>query len=386
MNVVQRYIFRRLFSGFIVAFPALSISIWLSQALRQLNLVTDRGQDLAVFLQASVLLIPGLIVIIGPVTMLIVVISTINTLNANSELISLGASGASPSVMLKPVLVLALPLALLSALCSVVLNPLSAKATSSLIENVNADLITSVIRPGQFRTLGDDVTIEIDAVHPDGTLEGLFLFDNRDPNETVAYLARRGSTLTLDSSRWLQMQGGVIQRRPRDGGAVSVLVFDSYAFNLSTLSSQTQAGTAQPNQRPVGYLLNPDPSDPVYQANPFRYAAEFHNRATVPLYVLVLALLPLALLGQVQTARQGRGRITTIAATIGALAMGTGLYLSGALETNSALLPVVYGLPLGVIALSILFVLSGRRPPTISLRGMLRAIGIGRRRRLEAGF
>ena len=188
----------------------------------------------------------------------------------------------------------------------------------------------------------------------------------------------------ISGKRFLVMQNGVIQRKPNDGGAVSVIQFDSYAFNLSNLASQAQVDTAQPNQRPVGYLLNPDLNDPIYQANPFRYMAEFHNRLTIPLYVLVLALLPLALLGQVQTARQGRGRMTTLAAMASAAMMGAGLYLSGALESNAALLPVVYGLPLGVIALSILFILSGRRPPTVSLRGMLRAIGIGRRRRLEA--
>lgn len=387
MNVVQRYLFRRLFAGFLLAFPALSISIWLSQALQKLSLVTDRGQGIPVFLEASALLIPGLIVIIGPVTMLIVVISTINALNSDSELVSLSASGASPSLMLRPVLVLAIPLALLSALCSMVLNPQSARATSSLLEEVNSSLITSVLRSGQFRTLGDNVVIEIDAIHPDGALEGLFVFDGRDRDETVAYVARAGAMITDETGkRFLVMQNGVIQRKPNDGGAVSVIQFNSYAFNLSNLASQAQVSTAQPNQRPVGYLLNPDPSDPVYQANPFRYMAEFHNRLAIPLYVLALALLPLALLGQVQTERQGRGWITTLSAVGGAVVMGAGLYLSGALETNAALLPLVYGVPLGVIGLSVLFVLSGRRPPTISLRGMLRAVGIGRRRRMEAGI
>ncbi len=112
--------------------------------------------------------------------------------------------------------------------------------------------------------------------------------------------------------------------------------------------------------------------------------AELHNRLAIPLYVLALSLLPLALLGQVQTARQGRGRITAFTAATSALVMGTGLYLTGALEGNSALVPVVYGLPLGVIALSVLFVLSGRRPPAIGLRSTLRALGVGRGKRLEA--
>ena len=381
MKVIERYLFRRLFSGFIIAFPALSISIWLSQALRELNLVTDRGQGLLVFLEASVLLIPGLIVIIGPVTMLIVVISTINALNGDSELVSLGASGASPRVMLKPVLALAVPVALLSAASSLYLNPMSAVASSSLIEEVNANVIGSLIRPGQFRTLGDDVVIQVATIHPDGTLEGLFVFDRRERDETIAYIAGAGAMFENDSGRFLLMQNGVIQRRQARSGTVSIIQFASYAFDLTTLASQSTSGGLGPAQRDLAYLLNPDPSDPIYQDNPFRYAAEFHNRATIPLYVLVLALLPLAMLGQVQAARQSRGWITTITANLGAGVMGVWVYLAGALEANPAILSLSYGIPLIGIILPILVILSGRRPRIIGLRGVLRAIGIGRRNR-----
>lgn len=382
MSVVERYIFRRLLGSFAVAFPALAISIWLSQALRELSLVTDRGQGLTTFLEASVLLIPGLIVIIAPVTMLIVVISTINTLNADSELVSLGAAGASPAVMLKPVFLLALPLALLSASCSLYFNPAAARASASLIEEVNASLLTSLIRPGQFRSLGDDVVIQVRSVHPDGTLEGIFVFDRRAEDETVAYLAGAGAMFENEAGQFLLMQEGVIQRRPLDGTTVSIIQFQSYAFDLSALGSQNPAAGIRPNERDTAYLLDPDPSDPIFQDNPFRYTAELHNRLTIPLYVLALALFPLALLGQVQTARQGRGLITTVAAVGGGAILGAGLYLSGAIETNEAMAIPVYGVPLTVIVLSTAFVWSGRRPPAIGFR---RSVGALRRRSRQAG-
>ena len=381
MNVIQRYLFRRIFGSFIIAFPALSISIWMSQALRELNLVTDRGQGIGVFIEASILLIPGLVVIIGPVTMLIVVISTINTLNNDSELVSLGASGGSPGVMLKPVLALAIPVALLSASCSLFLNPMSARASVSLIESVSANVISSLIRPGQFRNLGNDIVIQVAEIHPDGSLEGIFVFDQRLPDETVAYLAGAGAMFRNDAGQFLLMQDGVIQRRQIETGSVSVIRFDSYAFDLSTLASQSAVGGGGPNERRLAYLLNPDPSDPIYQDNPFRYLAEFHSRMTIPLYVIVLALLPLAMLGQVQTARRGRGGMTAIAAIVGATALGAGLYLAGPLEANSGLLVVVYGIPLVGIAVPILLILSGRRIPSFSIVASLRATGLLRRRR-----
>jgi lipopolysaccharide export system permease protein len=368
MNVIHRYIFRRLLAAFLITFPALTISIWLTQALSQLNLVTERGQGFGVFVEASVLLLPALILVVGPITMLIAVTTTINWLHSDSELVSLGASGAAPAIMLRPVLALAVPLTLVAAACSLYLNPYAAGASNSLVAAVNANVITTLIRPGEFRSLGDDVVMQISAIHPDGTLEGIFVFDRRLRGETVAYIAGAGAMVENEFGQYLLMQDGVIQRRTAGTNTVSAIEFRSYAFDLSSLASQTAAGDIKPNERPLDYLLNPDRNDPIYQANPYRYTSEFHNRTAKPLYVLVLAVLPLAMLGRVRSSRQGRGRITLFAVAAGIALMVLGMTLEGTMWTNSAMLPATYGVPLGAIALSLLWVWSGRSLPSLGLR------------------
>ena len=364
MNVIQRYVFRRLSSAFVTAFPALTISIWLTQSLGELNLVTNRGQGFGVFIEAAPLLLPSLLLIIGPISMLIVVITTVNWLNADSELVSVEANGAPRTIMLKPVLALAVPVALLSTASSLYLSPYAERSSASLVEEVNANVITTIIRPGEFRALGDDVVMQAAAIHPDGTLEGIFVFDRRLVDETVAYIADAGALVENDLGQFLLMQDGVIQRQTAATEAVSTIQFRSYAFDLSTLSSQSIAGDLRPNQRPLDYLLNPDRNDPIYQDNPYRYTAELHNRLTMPLYALALALLPLAILGQVRTARQGGGKRTAFAGVAGIAVLMAGLTLQGALWTNPRILAATYGVPVGVIVFSLLYVWSGKRLPS----------------------
>ena len=57
-KLIERYIFRRMLSAMVLSFIALSAMFWLSQALRQFNLVTDQGQALSTFLQLSAYLLP----------------------------------------------------------------------------------------------------------------------------------------------------------------------------------------------------------------------------------------------------------------------------------------------------------------------------------------
>jgi lipopolysaccharide export system permease protein len=376
MKVLDRYVFRRLLGALAIALPALTVSIWLTQALSDINLITDRGQSFVVFLEAAVLRLPSLLPLILPITMLVVVISTVNWLNSDSELVSVEASGASRTVLLRPILMLALPVALLSAACSLYLAPAAERAGASLIEEINANVITSLIRPGQFQNLSDDVVMQAAAIHPDGTLEGLFVFDRQD-NETVAYIAEAGALVDNDRGQFLLMQNGVIQRRPAGADAVSTIQFRSYAFDLSTLGPQSAAGGLRPNQRPVDYLLKPDPSDPIFQENPYRYTAELHNRIALPLYVVALSLLPLPLLGSARNARESRGWPTAFAGLAGVVLLVVGISLHGVLWGNPATLPLTYGVPLGVAALCILQVWSGLRLPPPRLRRPYRAVRAG---------
>lgn len=379
MNLIERYITRKLLGAFLIAFPALCITIWATQALRQLNLVTDRGQALQVFLEATVLLLPGLITIIGPVTMLIVVIQTLNALNAESELISLNAAGAAPRLLIRPILAIAVPVAILSAACSLYFNPIAVRATNELIAEVNANVISSLIRPGQFRTLAEDVVIGVRAVHPNGTLEDIFVYDRRLAGQPVAYMARSGAIVDGPEGRFLLMREGLVQRGTGAAEAMSVIEFASYAFDLSTLESRTVSGGHRPNERSLAYVLNPDPNDPIHQANPFRYSAEFHNRMTAPFYVLVLALVPAAILGKARSVRQRRIAVTTGTAVFSALLLGCNLYFGGALENNAFLLPLVYAIPiLGIVGPVVMLTTGwGLRLPPIRRRERSRA---GRRR------
>ncbi len=362
MKLVQRYIFRKLLGAFLVAFPALSITIWATQALRQLSLVTDRGQGVSVFIEASLLLLPGLVMIVAPVTMLIVVIMTLNSLNGDSELISLNASGGAPGILVKPVLALAIPVFCLSAVSSLYFNPVTAREGNRLLSEVNANVIASLIRPGQFRSLGRDVVMQVRSIEPGGRLEEIFVYDRHDPAQTVAYLARTASVVDREEGKFLLMQDGVIQRRDTDSNAISMIAFDTYPLDLSSLANAGAPGGIRPNERPLGYLLSPDPSDPLYQANPFVYAAELHNRITVPFYVLVLALLPTALLGAARSARQGRVLVTTGTAAFSAALLATNLYFGGTLKNTPALLLPVYLVPILGIALPILTLATGWRP------------------------
>ena len=70
---LDRYVFRQLFVALLVVTLGLVALIWLTQSLRFVELVVNRGLSFTVFLKLTGLLIPGFVAVILPITCLFII-------------------------------------------------------------------------------------------------------------------------------------------------------------------------------------------------------------------------------------------------------------------------------------------------------------------------
>jgi len=68
MTLIERYIFRTAASAFLAALGILTAVIWLTQAMKDFDLMTTKGQSLIVFFHVTSLIIPSLVMVIAPIT------------------------------------------------------------------------------------------------------------------------------------------------------------------------------------------------------------------------------------------------------------------------------------------------------------------------------
>ncbi len=365
MKLIERYIFRKILGATTLTFVALGTMVWLSQALRQFDLVTANGQTLWTFVYVSALLVPALVTIVLPVALLISVVYTFTNLNGDSELVVINASGAAQITVLRPVLVIGVIVTLMVASMSLYFAPLSLRAWQMLITNVRSDVLTSVLQPGQFLQPVRGLTIHIRGRDPDGTLHGVFVSDDREDGQTSTYLAERGAVIDNTLGVFMIMNNGAIQRRSKVDQSISMIEFSSYAFDLSSFRSSSTTPQLHPAERETGYLFNPNPDDPYFRQYPGKFRAELHNRLSSPLYGLLFAVLPLVFLGQAESPRQSRAASVAMAVTIITSMRAFGVFLPGFAETSTLAVWLMYAIPLGGVLASILLVLIGRqlRPP-----------------------
>lgn len=364
MRLVERYILRRAAGAFLLTLLALAGVVWVTQALRQMNIITTKGATLLAFFEITALALPFLVIVIAPFALLIAAVQTLNAFNAESELVVLNASGASRFVVLKPLLVLAGLVAAAMLALTTWASPMSLRALREQLTLVNVDLVANIVQPGRFVDIEGGLTFHIRNRSGDGTLAGLFVDDRRDPDIAFTYIAEHAAIIEMFGKTLLVMRDGVIQRRTNKDGNLSLVDFESYAFDLSGLTPTTTTPVFRPSERSTAELwessaVGPE-ADAAERRNAGRNRAELADRLSQPLLPLAFALVAFLALGDARTTRQGRGLavVSTIAAA--AVLRGGHFAASSAVATSPGALMVLYGLPLATVVGGLWLVASDR--------------------------
>jgi lipopolysaccharide export system permease protein len=305
MTRIERYIFRTAALAFLAGLFALTAVVWITQALRQFDLLTSKGQTILVFLTMTGLTIPSLIAIIAPVALFVGVLYCLNKLNGDSELVVMSAAGVSPGRLLRPFALLFGIVFALVAWITVLVMPASFDAIRLLTSHIRADFITNFARPGAFTELESGFIFHYRERSPDGSLRGVFMQDRRDPGHITSYIAERGRTIERNGSNYLVLDEGSYQR-PAAGGDSAIVTFKDYTIDLTQFARQDDS-SRRPRERSTGELLSPDPKDETMQRLAGRFRAELIDRLTSPFYAFVGGLIGFAALGEARTTRQGRG-------------------------------------------------------------------------------
>ena len=355
MSLVERYIFRMAGLSFLAALGGLTGVIWITQAMKDFDLLTTKGQSLVIYLFATTLVLPSLVMVIAPVALFAAVLFTLNKLNSDSELIVMSASGLSPARLLRPFAVLTVLVSIMVGSMSLWLMPASFAELRSLLSQVRADFVGRIMREGAFSSLDTGFIFHYRERGPGGALLGIFMQDRRDPNQINTYIAETGLTISTKTENFLVLEKGSVQRQSGSGKDPVLVVFERYAVDLAQFGVDGAGAPLKPRERPTMDLIKPNLDDPYVRANIGQFRAELHDRLVNPLYALVFGAIAFAALAHARTTRQGRGAAIAgaVAAIVAIRGLGFGVAALAAKSEMAVL--ALYGLSLGTIALALWF-------------------------------
>ena len=363
MTIISRYIMRQTTGALLIVLLSLTGIVWISLALRELNVVTSKGQSALTLIQMTTLGLPGFIAVITPFALLITAIHTLNRLNSDSEIIVLTASGATTWTVAKPLVALALVVTAFLTFVNHVAQPWSMQHLRTMVIEVRTNLLNQVIQPGRFSTPEQGLTVHIRERSIDGTLHGLVMHDERDGKQVQSYLADRGILVEDNGGAYLFMMDGHILRRA--GGVTEpsqIIEFEKYAVDLDRFEERRGNKVEfRPRELYTSDLMSPDPESRAYKSEPGRFRSELHERFSNILYPLAFVLIAVAGVGQAQSTRQNRNARMAMCFLGGVGIRLGGLAASNVVTMHAAAVPLLYVIPLAAIAWALVEIKRGAR-------------------------
>jgi len=320
MGAIGRYIFRTTLGAFVVILVSLTAVIWVTQALHDIDLMTNQGQGVLGFVAITGLIVPLLVMVIAPIALVIAVVYVLNKLSTDSEIIVMNAAGMSPWRLFRAFLAVALVVAAIVAATSAYLSPKGLRELRNALVEARANFVTSIVQPGRFTSVENQLTFHIRERKPSGLMTGILVDDRRDPKERATYLADEGELLGNERGTFLVLQNGSVQRHVAGERDPKLVTFSKYAFDLSRFVGTTPVIRYSSRERYFWELLHPDPDDPLPIAEPGQFRAEIHDRIAAPIYPLAFVVIAFMYLGAPRTTRQSRAlSIIGAIAGVGAL-------------------------------------------------------------------
>jgi lipopolysaccharide export system permease protein len=339
---LDRYVLRQLLAALIAATGALVALIWLTQSLRFVGLVVNRGLSLLVFLQLTSLLIPNFVAVILPITTFVVIQFVYQRLSGDRELTVMRAAGLSPFALSRPALGLT---ALSMALCFVLniwVVPKSFAVFRQYQFEIRNRMAAFLLQEGVFTPISDQLTVYIRYRDPDGTLRGIMVEDDRQKDTRATILAERGRLIETNGPPRVLLLNGSREEIDKKTGRLNVLTFAQNAIDLTDSTKDDGVHFRDATEMSIAELLHPDPRQLSNAHDYGKFVVEAHRRMTAPLTVFSFAMV--AMVSVLTGAFRRHGGVlrplVAVGAVVGLLALG--LAISNLAARSPALVGLIW--------------------------------------------
>ncbi|MCC7166407.1 MAG: LptF/LptG family permease [Rhodospirillales bacterium] len=382
MTEITRYIAKQLLIGTFLVALGLSAILWLTQSLRFVELIINKGLSIGAFGMLTMLLLPNFLTIITPVAVFAVLLFTYNRLDADREIVVMRSAGLSHLALARPALTVGLVLVVFGYILNLVVIPSSVKTFREMQWSIRNDLSRVMLQEGSFNQITDGLTVYVRSRGGDGELLDVLVHDMRpqlkerakgkdgkpESEKVITMMAERGALVKGEGNRpRVLLINGNRQELFPESGRLSLLYFDSYTVEMAGADEAAEPRFRDARERPIQELLSVTVAE-VGAVDFARFRVEAHQRLSAPLYHLAFIAIGLACLLIGGFSRHGQTGRVILAIGLMVATEAAQLGVGGLAVKSLRLVPLIYAVPLLPVAIG-LYVLA--RPPVRRSRGRI---------------
>jgi len=245
---LDRYVLEEIVYPFFGGVVFFSFVFLMSQVLRLADFMIVHGISGAIVTKLSFLFVLSFLPISIPVSFLISVLVGFGRLSGDSELVAMKSNGVSLIRMTFPVLTFSAVTIALSLALNLNWVPWGERLVKKTLIDIGNTKVVSSIQGGTFTTGFFDLLVFAESVNSEtNVMKKVFIFDERDPKNPLAVVAKQGrispvkESSDLGASIVLQLEKGNIHQSSVNDDSYQKTDFGKYELYLEVLGGSGSA-------------------------------------------------------------------------------------------------------------------------------------------------
>ncbi|UCH06662.1 MAG: LPS export ABC transporter permease LptF [Deltaproteobacteria bacterium] len=234
-KILDVYVFKEMIPNFTTSLVVFTFLILAGRTLRLTEWMVNHGVSLAQVLLITGFTLPYVFFFTLPMATLLASLIAFSRLNEDNEITALRASGVSLYQLFPPVITFSIGIYIIASLIAIYLLPAGNHSLAKLLFEVARSNTSIGIKQGVFNETIPNIVLYANHISAqDQTMEGIYIFDERDPDLSNTIIAQQGriSSDQKQMSISLHLTDGSIFMVSKELDSSRVLQFKSYDLNI----------------------------------------------------------------------------------------------------------------------------------------------------------
>jgi len=282
---IFKYFFLEFIKLFLLISLSLSILIWMTQAARLLELITEFGNPVSIYIKYVLLIYPKVYENIFLLCFAISIFFLVSKLEDSNELNIYWLSGISKNSIINFLVKIGILMIAVYIFISALITPWTLGKSRMILAQSKFSLINSLVKENNFNSPLSGLTIYVSKNDNKGNLKNVFIYE-----KTRTIIAKTGEVLSNDQGSYLKLYNGITHEKSNEN--INVINFESTIFDFSKYQMQN-IKTLKFSERSTKWLyLNRNLNNK--KVNEIR--EELNKRLIKPFLVLLVCLMSCFLL------------------------------------------------------------------------------------------
>ena len=281
-NKLNNYIVSEILKSYTIVLVSLSLLIWVAQAARFLNLITESGLSIKVYLNYICFIFPKIFSQLMIISFLISLFLSILKFQDNKEIEIFWLSGMSKIKFTFLILKVSLFPTLLALIFYIFLVPSSNFQSRFVIANSEFSMVNSLVKKKNFNSPLKKLVIFVHKNDNMGNLEKIYIFE-----ELKTIIAKKGRVININEKNYLELSNGFIHEK-NENNNITVVKFEKTVFDFTKYQTEI---VKDPKLQEISTSDLIVENKKLNEKKNKEYLYEIHKRIFKPLFIPIISIL-----------------------------------------------------------------------------------------------